>query len=195
MYTFVKRFLSETPGLYWDELALEYGTTFDLGLFWGTVIFSKDTAVMKRMLTGTSFANYGKGEWFQSMMRDFLGSGIFNSDHDEWKGDSIFHFVQSVLIGTFAAHRAMTRPFFAKELIGNFETFARHSDHLIQVIDRLTALDRPTSVNKNGAIDIQDLFGRFTLDAATEFLMAGSIVSLPHRLVNVTDYSIVPRAH
>lgn len=71
----------------------------------------------------------------------------------------------------------MTRPFFAKELISNFETFAQHSDHLIQVIDRLSALDRPTAVNRDGAIEIQDLFGRFTLDAATEFLMGGSIVS------------------
>lgn len=87
MYTFLRRFLNETPGLYWDELCLEYGTTLDLGLFGGTVIFSKDTAVMKRMLTGTTFPNYSKGDWFNGIMRDFLGSGIFNSDHEEWKGE------------------------------------------------------------------------------------------------------------
>lgn len=47
--------------------------TFDLGFFGGTTIFSTDPAVVKHMLTGTTFFNYEKGEFFNGVFDDFLG--------------------------------------------------------------------------------------------------------------------------
>lgn len=84
----------------------------------------------------------------------------------------------------------MTRPYFATEKISDFHTFAKHADHLITVLDRLAASPTPSLANKHGAVDVQELFGRFTLDSATEFLMGGSIVRfslfcwLPFLIIN-----------
>lgn len=44
-------------------------------------------------------------------------------------------------------------------------------------MDRLQRSSTDTPVNGSGAIDCQELFGRYTLDAATEFLFGGSVVS------------------
>lgn len=74
-------------------------------------------------------------------------------------------------------HRSMTRPYFAKERISDFNTFNRHADNLISTISRLASAPGVSASHKNGAVEIQDLFGRFTLDAASEFLFGGSLVS------------------
>lgn len=72
----------------------------------------------------------------------------------------------------------MTRPFFAKERISDFDTFEKHSSHLLSVIRRLSSAPGSSLSHNNGAIEIQDLFGRFTLDAAVQFLMGGALSSL-----------------
>lgn len=59
----------------------------------------------------------------------------------------------------------MTRPFFVKDRISHFDIFARHADTVISKIKAYIAKD-----NESVAFDVQDLFARFTLDAATEFL-------------------------
>lgn len=71
----------------------------------------------------------------------------------------------------------MTRPFFAKERIADFDTFAKHSDDLIKAIQRCSTRSGESLSHKNGAVEIQDLFGRFTLDTAMEFLMGTPLVS------------------
>ncbi|THU87636.1 cytochrome P450 [Dendrothele bispora CBS 962.96] len=93
----------------------------------------------------TDFGNYVKGERFQQAMGSVLGVGVFNSDGDMWK-----------------LHRSMTRPFFTRDRITHFELFDRHALICIQQMKKRLEEGYP--------VDFQDLMGRFTLDAATEFL-------------------------
>lgn len=48
------------------------------------------------------------------MFSSVLGTGIFNSDHDSWK-----------------FHRTMTRPFFTRDRITDFDIFDRHAEVLL----------------------------------------------------------------
>jgi len=64
----------------------------------------------------------------------------------------------------------MTRPFFSKDRIGDFELFDRHAD---QVITKMKERF------KDGiAVDVQDVLSRFTMDTATEFLFGQDVESL-----------------
>ena len=65
-------------------------------------------------------------------------------------------------------HRSITRPFFNKERVSDFEIFDHHAD---QVITKLK--DR---FKEDIAVDVQDVLSRFTLDTATEFLF-GQVVN------------------
>lgn len=72
-------------------------------------------------------------------------------------------------------HRSLARPFFARDRIRDFETFARHADEAIAVIRARQGLP----------IDFQDVLQRFTLDSATEFLLGKCVHSL-HSLLPAT---------
>lgn len=86
-----------------------------------------------------------------------LGVGVFNSDGEMWK-----------------FHRNMTRPFFSRERISHFDIFSRHAD---------TALSLATQRFREGyGVDMQDLFARFTLDSATDFLTGRCLSSLREEL-------------
>ena len=64
----------------------------------------------------------------------------------------------------------MTRPFFSKDRIGDFELFDRHADNAIAKLKARL---------KDGiAVDIQDLASRFTMDTATEFLFGQDLRTL-----------------
>lgn len=64
----------------------------------------------------------------------------------------------------------MTRPFFSRDRITDFDNFQRHADDVIrQLKKRLRA---------GYAIDFQDAISRFTLDSATEFLFGHDVKSL-----------------
>jgi hypothetical protein len=67
-------------------------------------------------------------------------------------------------------HRSMTRPFFSRDRISDFDTFERHADKALSILKSRFA--------QGVAVDIQDLAGRFTLDSATEFLFGKDIRSL-----------------
>ncbi|KXN91297.1 Cytochrome P450 52A3-A [Leucoagaricus sp. SymC.cos] len=69
-----------------------------------------------------------------------------------------------------AFHRSITRPFFSRDRITDFEVFERHTeDALRQAKDRLA---------EGYPIDFQDLASRFTLDSATDFLFKSDVHSL-----------------
>lgn len=87
-------------------------------------------------------------------MDSLLGTGVFNSDGSMWK-----------------FHRSITRPFFSRERVTDFEIFTRHADHAIALLKRNT-------IECGEAVDIQDMAGRFTLDSATEFLFGKDVRSL-----------------
>ena len=64
----------------------------------------------------------------------------------------------------------MSRTFFSRERISDFDLFARYSDKAIGFMkDRLS---------EGYALDIQDLSSRFTLDSASEFLFGRSVNTL-----------------
>ena len=67
-------------------------------------------------------------------------------------------------------HRSMSRQFFTKDKISHFDNFDRHADLVISKLrDRL---------REGVAVDVQDLFCRFTIDSASEFLFGSDVQSL-----------------
>jgi hypothetical protein len=66
----------------------------------------------------------------------------------------------------------MTRPFFTRDRISDFETFGLHTDEAMHII-------RSHSQGRS-PIDYQDIVFRFTLDAATEYLFGSCVHSLRH---------------
>ena len=56
----------------------------------------------------------------------------------------------------------MTRPFFSKDRISHFEKLSRHADQAISLMKN--------RLSEGHAVDMQDVFSRFTLDSATEVL-------------------------
>ncbi|KIM42692.1 hypothetical protein M413DRAFT_121806 [Hebeloma cylindrosporum] len=104
-------------------------------------------------MLATQFDNFEKGSLFRSQMNSLLGTGVFNADGEMWK-----------------FHRSMTRPFFTRERISDFDIYDRNCDiSLTQAKHRLA---------EGHSIDFQDLVSRFTLDSATEFLFGKSVASL-----------------
>jgi hypothetical protein len=64
----------------------------------------------------------------------------------------------------------MSRQFFTKDKINHFDNFDRHADLAISKLrDRL---------REGAAVDVQDLFCRFTIDSASEFLFGSDVQSL-----------------
>jgi len=109
------------------------------------------------MVLSTNFDDYEKGEFQRVVAGDLLGTGIFLSDGDRWR-----------------FHRSMARPFFSKERISDFDIFDRHADQVI--------LKLKERFSQGIAVDIQDVFSRFALDAATEFLFGGGVGRLSAEL-------------
>lgn len=61
----------------------------------------------------------------------------------------------------------MIRPNFTREQVADLEAFERHIQNLFSIIPR-----------DGSAVDLQELFFRFTIDSATEFLFGKSVHSL-----------------
>lgn len=114
----------------------------------------------------TNFHNYVKGPNFIARMGDLLGDGIFNSNGHQWK-----HQRQT------ASHLFKTR--LMRSMI---DVFVEHGQ---KVLDKLDALS-PTD-----AIDIQDIFFRFTLDSIGQIAFGKNIDSLhkPVRFAKAFDFA------
>ena len=64
----------------------------------------------------------------------------------------------------------MTRPFFSRDRISDFEIFDRHADSVVSKLkDRF---------DQGIAVDVQDLLSRYTMDTATEFMFGQDVESL-----------------
>ncbi|KAH8832509.1 cytochrome P450 [Flagelloscypha sp. PMI_526] len=87
------------------------------------------------------------------VFKTLLGQGIFSTDGELWK-----------------FHRGLTRPFFARERISDFENFQVHAD---QAIEKMRM-----RLREGYAVNFHDLVGRFTLDTASSFLFARDMRSL-----------------
>ncbi|CAA9959190.1 Cytochrome P450 52A11 [Pyrenophora teres f. maculata] len=112
------------------------------------VIMTADPDNIKAILA-TQFKDYGKGEQFRLDWHDFLGNGIFTTDGQLWHNS-----------------RQLIRPQFVKDRLSDIDIFEQHSQILISKIEQ------------SQEIDTLDLMFRFTLDAATHFLLGQSVGSL-----------------
>ncbi|KAL4949486.1 cytochrome P450 [Aspergillus filifer] len=115
------------------------------------IILTRDPENIKAILTG-QFADYGKGESFHRDWREFLGDSIFVTDGEQW-----------------SASRHLIRPMFVRDRLVDTEIFEKHVQHLI-----------PLLAGDNGSkiVDVTNLFFRYTLDAATDYLLGDGTDSL-----------------
>ncbi|KAJ4766748.1 hypothetical protein LUZ62_077123 [Rhynchospora pubera] len=108
----------------------------------GTTI-TANPANVQHMLK-TRFENYPKGKQFSSILGDFLGHGIFNSDGDMWRFQRK---MASLELGSVSVRS------YAFKIVST------------EINDRLIPFLRSISGRSNsGTVDIQDLFRRFALD-------------------------------
>jgi len=121
------------------------------------LIFTADPENIKAILA-TQFTDYGKGEPFHKEWKDFLGDSIFVTDLDQWH-----------------ASRQLIRPQFIKDRVSDLEVFETHVQVLMEEISKQ---GRKWDGSQGGELDISDLFFRYTLDAATHFLLGRSVDSL-----------------
>lgn len=103
-----------------------------------------------KTILSTNFQDYGIGHRLRAF-GPLLGKGIFDTDGDHW-----------------ASSRALMRPNFTRDQVADLTSF----ETLIQDLFALLPRDGVTEV------DLQDLFFRYTIDSATEFLFGQSVGSL-----------------
>ena len=118
-------------------------------MFGTPIVFTKDPENIKAILA-TQFHDFCLGDRV-NFLKPLLGKGIFTLDHEGWR-DS----------------RAMLRPQFAREQIAHVKALEPHFQLLMKHIEK----------NKGQFFDIQELFFKFTVDSATEFLFGSSVSSL-----------------
>ena len=89
----------------------------------------------------------------------------------------------------FRFHRSITRPFFSRDRISDFEIFDRHADLAVSTLKE--------RFNHGIAVDVQDLLSRYTMDTATEFMFGQDVESLSGELPYPSTYGgyTPPRDH
>ncbi|KAF8499905.1 cytochrome P450 [Hysterangium stoloniferum] len=135
----------------WGQWMEALGPIINYRLFGQDAIITTEPAYIKAMLT-TDMENFEKGPHFNWTMRSVLGNGVFNSDGEMWKG--------------------MTRPFFSRDRITDFELFSRHGD--------LAIAKMKERLGEGDAIDFQDVMSRHVtnLRHITESLFGSCVHSL-----------------
>ncbi|CAZ83257.1 unnamed protein product [Tuber melanosporum] len=134
----------------WESRFKTVGShTVEVSIMGTRVIFTEDQENIRAVLA-SQFHDYGKGESFRQDWKSFLGDSIFTTDGQLWH-----------------ASRQLIRPQFIRGRVSDLDTFERHVSHMLEHIPRDGAI-----------VDISDLFYRFTLDSATDFLLGHSVDSL-----------------
>ncbi|KUJ19712.1 n-alkane-inducible cytochrome P450 [Mollisia scopiformis] len=126
-----------------------YGNTFTVKELQRRAILTVEPENIKTILS-VKFHDYG----IKNRLKPFqplLGKGIFDTDGDHW-----------------ASSRALIRPSFTRDQVADLTTL----EALIQDLFKLLPRDGKTIV------DLQDLFFRYTIDSATEFLFGQSVGTL-----------------
>jgi len=125
-----------------DILQVSSSATYVLHRSVGTrQVLTANPAVVQHILK-TNFHNYGKGDFFNGTLKDFLGHGIFNVDGESWK------FQRQV-----ASHEFNT-----KSLRKFVETVVdtEISDRLVPILSSAAATGT--------VLDFQDILQRFAFD-------------------------------
>jgi len=103
-----------------------------------------------KTVLSTKFNDFGLGNLRVSTMSPVFGQGIFTSDGKAWEHS-----------------RAMIRPSFTKQQVGELSLYEHHVKHMMALIPK----DGKT-------VDLQELFFKLTMDSATEFLFGKSTNTL-----------------
>lgn len=133
------------------KLFRDCGRTFNFQELNRRAIVTIESENIKAVLS-LSFHDYGLSHRLEAF-RPLLGEGIFDTDGHQW-----------------AASRALIRPSFTRERLADLTSF----ESLFQ--DLLVLLPRDGST----MVDLQELFFRYTIDSATEFLFGQSVGTLKH---------------
>lgn len=128
-------------------------------------VFTADPDNIKAILA-TQFTDFGKGEIFHKEWTPFLGDSIFTTDGHMWH-----------------TSRQLLRPQFVKSRISDLHCFESHLQTFFKAMANGGALrgeDQQVNMDAvNGRVmDISDLFFRYTLDVATDFLLGKDVKSL-----------------
>ncbi|KAG7293118.1 hypothetical protein NEMBOFW57_003164 [Staphylotrichum longicolle] len=139
--------------------------TVELRVAGRRIVFTADHENIKAILA-TQFGDYGKGEPFHKEWKPFLGDSIFTTDGALWH-DS----------------RQLIRPQFVKDRVSDLHVFESHMQTLFKAIANGGALNGENQsvdieAGNGKPVDISDLFFRYTLDAATDFLLGYDVKSL-----------------
>lgn len=126
-----------------------YGNTFAVKELQRRAIVTIEPENIKTILS-LKFSDYGLGHRLAAF-KPLLGQGIFDTDGESW-----------------AASRALVRPSFTRDRIADLSSF----EDLIQ--DLFSILPRDASQ----VVDLSELYFRYTIDSATEFLFGQSTGSL-----------------
>ncbi|RDA82616.1 hypothetical protein CP532_4452 [Ophiocordyceps camponoti-leonardi (nom. inval.)] len=111
-------------------------------------LFTADPDNIKAILS-SQFGDFGKGEAMHREFAPFLGDGIFATDGSLWQNS-----------------RQILRPQFTRARVSDLECFETHVQILLGLVPSAEV------------IDVADLFFRFTLDTATNFLLGANVQSL-----------------
>ncbi|KAL3463005.1 n-alkane-inducible cytochrome P450 [Aspergillus heterothallicus] len=131
------------------ELFRVHGNTFTVKELQRRAIVTIEPENIKTVLS-LKFKDYGIGHRLEPF-RPLLGEGIFDTDGDHW-----------------AASRALIRPSFARDQVADLTCL----EELIQDLFALLPRDGKS------VVDLQELFFRYTIDSATDFLFGESVGTL-----------------
>ncbi|KAL4966001.1 cytochrome P450 [Aspergillus stella-maris] len=132
-----------------SELYTQYGNTFKVKELQRNAIVTIEPENIKTILS-LKFKDYGIS-FRLPPFKPLLGEGIFDTDGEHW-----------------ASSRALLRPSFAREQVADLTSL----EELTQDLFRLLPRDGKT------VIDLQELFFRYTVDSATDFLFGQSVGTL-----------------
>jgi len=153
--------LSHNNLVFWEKNFRNWGQpdnyTTEVSAGGERIIFTADPENIKAILA-TQFQDYGKGKNFNKDWHDFLGDGIFATDGEKWHES-----------------RQLIRPQFIKDRLSDIDIFEEHVNVLIP------------KLGGGKEVNVVDLFFRFTLDAATHFLLGQSVDSLVNPQVKFAD--------
>ncbi|KAG7440380.1 cytochrome P450 monooxygenase pc-3 [Guyanagaster necrorhizus] len=153
MRRIVDNFKNGYPSEVFQKRSERYGNTFSFGTLSSKWVFTTEPEHIKAILA-TQFRDFEKGSTVFNAMKALFGVGVFSMD-----GETFMLF-----------HRTMTKPFFNKDRISDFDNFERHAVSTItQIKERL---------REGYPLDFQDVVARFTLDSATEFLFGKDVNSI-----------------
>ncbi|KAJ7614903.1 cytochrome P450 [Roridomyces roridus] len=163
------------PGDHLAVGAAELGYTFGLRFLFKTRLFTAEPDHL-RVILATEFNSFEKGPEFRDAHEPLLGTGVFAADGEMWK-----------------FHRQMTRPFFHRERISDFDLFESLADKAVTQIK--------ARLREGYPVDMQDMVARFTLDAATSFMFARDMQSIaapmpyPHYVPSSTTATATIKPH